>query len=369
MKIIRSTKCSLKYTTKKKRDLLNYIRNEYSRLVNMYIDIFWEKCPHKMELMSSVLNNVDSKFSYRLKLSASREAVDIIMSHRKKEIKVKPVHKNVHMCLTSQNIIFDTTKKSKQFDAWLHVFSIGNKIIFDVPIKFHKHYDKLNSGGKRLNSYIITKDHVQFCFEIETGPKKEKTECIGIDTGIKSLATSNTGRKFGEDIEKYIKNIERKGHNSKAKVRARRALKQRIDEVVKEVVQQGNLIVVEKLKKITKKTKIKRRLNKNMRRSISNWNVMYWLNRLQQQCEWNRVSFRSVSPFKTSQMCSVCGYADRKNRRSEKFLCQECGHSDDADVNAAKNILHRFLTGPYGAGCKPKVRNGSGTIDSIKEDR
>jgi transposase len=37
----------------------------------------------------------------------------------------------------------------------------------------------------------------------------------------------------------------------------------------------------------------------------------------------------------------------------ERFRCVRCDHTDHADKNAARNILHRFLTGPYGAGCKP----------------
>ena len=30
-----------------------------------------------------------------------------------------------------------------------------------------------------------------------------------------------------------------------------------------------------------------------------------------------------------------------------------CGHDCNADINAAKNVLWRFVTGPYGAGYKP----------------
>lgn len=132
-------------------------------------------------------------------------------------------------------------------------------------------------------------------------------------------------------------------------------MKQRIDEVAKKSIEGTDLVVVENLKGITKNTKNpKRRLGKNMRRSIGTWNVMYWLMRVKSNCEVNRVTFRSVSPYKTSQTCFKCGHADRRNRNSEVFECWKCGYTDNADLNAAKNILQRFLTGPYGASCKPK---------------
>lgn len=44
----------------------------------------------------------------------------------------------------------------------------------------------------------------------------------------------------------------------------------------------------------------------------------------------------------TSQECSVCGSVDAANRKDQShFLCTHCGHEEDADVNAAKNILRR----------------------------
>ena len=42
----------------------------------------------------------------------------------------------------------------------------------------------------------------------------------------------------------------------------------------------------------------------------------------------------------TSQTCSSCGYVSASNRRDrDTFVCLECGHEDDADLNAAHNIL------------------------------
>lgn len=82
--------------------------------------------------------------------------------------------------------------------------------------------------------------------------------------------------------------------------------------------------------------------------------MRYWQQRLEWTCEEKNVSFRRVSPWNTSRMCSSCGHTDKKNRNGENFLCQNCGYIDNADLNAAKNILERFLSGPYGAGCQAK---------------
>ena len=123
-----------------------------------------------------------------------------------------------------------------------------------------------------------------------------------------------------------------------------------MDEAVKKIIGLGpQLIVVERLKNLNYKTKIRRRLNKTMRRSLGSWNYRYWLDRIQLSCEENRVSFRSVNPAYTSQQCSSCSHTERKNRSGEVFRCVKCDYSDNADINAAKNILDRFLQGPYGA--------------------
>jgi len=47
-----------------------------------------------------------------------------------------------------------------------------------------------------------------------------------------------------------------------------------------------------------------------------------------------------VSPAYTSQKCSVCGHVSKENRKSQSaFRCVACGHAENADLNAARNIL------------------------------
>lgn len=50
-----------------------------------------------------------------------------------------------------------------------------------------------------------------------------------------------------------------------------------------------------------------------------------------------------VDPAYTSQRCNACGYVDKGNRDHARFDCLRCGHSDDADHNAALNIRDRAI--------------------------
>jgi IS605 OrfB family transposase len=366
MKLIRSSKCSLKFATKYKLDELKTILTEYGKVCNIFIDYFWKNgTPLKSDLLKDIVDiPKDTWMSARLRKVAAREAIDMITATKerwknKPNKMVMPVHKGKRMYV-SCTIAELQNKETKEFDAWLHVASVGDDYIFDLPIKFHKHFNKLACQGKRLNSYIITEKYVQFSFEIETGKKKTGINAIGIDTGIKALASINNGTQFGLDTESLIERIKRCEHGSNGQKQARRAFKQRINEVVQEIVKEFkhiDLVVVERLKNMNYKSKLKRRLSKNMRRSIGTWAYRYWLMRLEQACETNRVSFRSVAPFYTSQTCPSCGHVDRGNRVGQVFQCLKCGHTGNADIIAAGNILTRFLTGLYGARYKPYTMN------------
>jgi putative transposase len=52
-----------------------------------------------------------------------------------------------------------------------------------------------------------------------------------------------------------------------------------------------------------------------------------------------------VSAKNTSLECSSCGNVDKENRKSQAmFLCTKCGHTANADDNAALNIKRRGIT-------------------------
>ena len=64
----------------------------------------------------------------------------------------------------------------------------------------------------------------------------------------------------------------------------------------------------------------------------------------QLQKEYGRnVAVELVNPVNTSQICSACGTkAEVKLTLDDRiFDCKHCGISEDRDLNAAINILHR----------------------------
>jgi putative transposase len=75
-----------------------------------------------------------------------------------------------------------------------------------------------------------------------------------------------------------------------------------------------------------------------------------------------------VNPRGSSQECHQCGYISPKNRAQEKFVCENCGHYDDADINAGSVLAQR---GKKKLGIdtlrvvSPKVTTKSESTDSL----
>ena len=71
---------------------------------------------------------------------------------------------------------------------------------------------------------------------------------------------------------------------------------------------------------------------------------------------WRGGMLVEVNPRHTSQCCSSCGYTAKEYRVSQEvFRCQTCGHEENADVNAAKNIL---TVGQTGMACQANRISG-----------
>jgi len=75
---------------------------------------------------------------------------------------------------------------------------------------------------------------------------------------------------------------------------------------------------------------------------LKNWSYFDLQNKTKYKCEEKGIKFILIDPKYTSKRCSHCGCIDDGNRdckgNQAKFKCVTCGHEENADINAARNI-------------------------------
>ena len=97
----------------------------------------------------------------------------------------------------------------------------------------------------------------------------------------------------------------------------------------------NSVIVLEELKNINKRVMV-RKSERNKRLS---WSFHQLRTFIEYKGQLSGVEVRVINPAYTSQRCYECGCIDEKNRKNQaSFRCIKCGHSENADYNAAKNI-------------------------------
>ena len=82
-------------------------------------------------------------------------------------------------------------------------------------------------------------------------------------------------------------------------------------------------------------------INKKLNKNISNQGWGMFINMLKYKSNYYGNNLVEVDPKFTSQTCYICKHIDKNSRQGEIFQCTKCGYVNDADVNAAKNILEK----------------------------
>ena len=192
--------------------------------------------------------------------------------------------------------------------------------------------------------------------EVPEAELRESSQFIGVDMGIVNLAVDSLGNVYsGKPIDKTRERVARlrAGLQSTGTKSAKRHLKKlgnyesrfrrHVNHVIsKELVKLANDtqsgIALEALRKIEKKVKRAQRARHN------GWAFYQLRAFIEYKAKRSGTNVVFVNPAYTSQMCSACGYVDKNNRKGQSgFLCVLCGHKENADLNAAKNIASRAL--------------------------
>ncbi|GAB1537683.1 RNA-guided endonuclease TnpB family protein [Scytonema sp. NUACC21] len=218
--------------------------------------------------------------------------------------------------------------------------------------------------------------YAQFCLDFLRLEKRTPTgKTIGLDVGLTHFYTDSEGQtvenpRHLRKSEKKLKRLQRqlsrtkKGSKNRAKARnklARKHLKvsrQRKDFAVKAarcVVLSHDLVAYEDL--------VVRNMVKNHHLAKSISDAAWTLFR-----EWVEyfgkvfgVVTVPVPPHGTSQKCSNCGKVVQKTLSTRTHICLHCGHVQDRDYNAARNILEIGLRHILQVG-RAAQRSGSRTV-------
>jgi putative transposase len=208
---------------------------------------------------------------------------------------------------------------------------------------------------------------------IETVEASHNGETVGLDMGVAAVVADSEGSLVDPiDFERELLKLRKchqqlsrkqKGSSNRRKAKMRLAKQNlRIANIRKDFLHklstrysENQVVVVEELnvKNMTKSAKgTEEKPGKNVRaksglnRSIlkNGWGMFFEMLDYKTARRGGRLV--KVSPEYTSQTCNVCGHVSKENRKSQsRFKCEACGHTANADINAAKNIRDRGMTG------------------------
>ena len=246
-------------------------------------------------------------------------------------------------------------KSARRSLGWIPFKKVAIKYA-DGYVQYGKHPFKLwDSYG--LSQYSVktgafvedSRGRWYVCLVVDS-PKTEKstaTKAIGIDLGLKDIATCSDGTvisnpKFYRAYEQKL-GIAQRARNKK-RVRALHAKiancrKDHLHKASSQLVKENALIVVGDLsaKKLVK-TKIAK--------SVLDTGFSALKTMLKYKCENASVLFEEVNEAYTTQTCSCCGEITasspkgRADLRIREWRCVECGtFHENRDINSALNIL------------------------------
>jgi IS605 OrfB family transposase len=295
-------------------------------------------------------NNPESLADYTI--HAENECLSAYRSVKSNKHKIdKPIEKRKLSCRLNKHLYsLDLSNKTIKLSC------VGGKRVL-IKLDFYSKIEELFDKYPVADPLIYIKDndlYLAFSFKINESPHLINKTAIGVDLGIKRIASISDGRILQD--KHYLKNKRKlrflkrqlkstantkKSRSAKKhlkKIRRKEANQTRdfTHRVCKEILKtNANTIILEDL------TRIKNPKNKN-KKKYQNLNkisqVPFFKIRtfLTYKARLQNKEVEVINPAYTSQTCSQCHKIGSRN--GESFKCPHCGFEAHADVNAAKNI-------------------------------
>lgn len=342
-------KIKLLPTDEQAKSLLQTIK-EANHACNLISDIAWGK---------KVFNQfkIHQEVYHQLKSSSNLSAQILIRCISKVADSYK-LDKNVKRTFKPLgSISYDSRILTYKPDNIVSIWSIGGRL--KMPFVCHNPNYLPYIKGEADLLFRKGKFYLFQTVDIIEDDVKDVEEFIGVDFGLTDIAVTSDGKKhsaewlnqYREKRQKIRGYIQRKGTKGKtrsckrgcAKLLKRLKGKERTTATIqnhtiaKKIVQsakeQSKGIAIEDLTNIRFTSK---RRNKRFRTKLGRWSFGQLRAFLEYKAALNGVKLVVVEPAYTSQTCSVCHHIGNRNNKS--FKCENCGHNEDADINASKNI-------------------------------
>ena len=228
---------------------------------------------------------------------------------------------------------------------------------------FESYFDVANKFGTaklvcRHNKFFL---HIPITYEIDMLDTKDVSNVVGIDRGVRFLATSydSSGKTIfysGSEVKQkraHYKALRKELQQVKTSSSRRRikAIGHRENRYVQDINHciskalvennpKGTLFVLEDLSGIrstTEKVRVKDRY------VMVSWSYYDLEQKLMYKALKNHQLVIKVDPRYTSQTCPKCGHTERGNRNKKlhKFCCKNCGYQSNDDRIGGMN-LHRM---------------------------
>ena len=262
-----------------------------------------------------------------------------------------------------------------KINSFISLSGFGRKS-FDIPVTFNKTYHgSMRDYRKENNDYVYTitfnEKHkqvkVHLCKDGERYIPQAGNNIIGIDVNCKhnlfSLSNNTIydyNRKLVNDFCKLSIEVDRLKENKGYKVGRRK--QQKLDTLKVKMVKSEQQLIAGMCKALQSQgvdhivmEDLDNGFGKCYAKDKGNGDINYnrkvkflGLSSLKQEVEHIArkydIAVSTVQSSYTSKMCPICGCIEDENRpNQETFECVECGHKDNADFNAAKNIRNRVL--------------------------
>ncbi|HEU5230958.1 MAG TPA: RNA-guided endonuclease TnpB family protein [Ktedonobacteraceae bacterium] len=203
---------------------------------------------------------------------------------------------------------------------------------------------------------------VSFRVEEDIAPLPARTEQVGVDLGLTSLAALSTGEKLPnpkhlakreKQLERWQRKESRRTKGGKNRVKARRkvnkihgriadARKDGLHQLTTRLIRENQTICIESLavKQMVQHPTLAKAI------SDAGWGKL--ARQLDYKARWyGRTLIKIDRWFPSSKTCSVCGHVlDSLALDVRWWTCPRCGTAHDRDVNAARSILAEGLSLP-----------------------